>query len=82
NATVFGCCWSPDGKNIAYTWRQRHAALADKLARRESLSGEEVATETEMFLIVAGADGANPRTVASVKGNGVMDQPFQGIDWR
>jgi hypothetical protein len=52
------------------------------LARGESQSTEEVATETEMFVIVANADGSDARTVASTKGAGVMDLPSQGIGWR
>ncbi|HYH65552.1 MAG TPA: hypothetical protein VD866_12720, partial [Urbifossiella sp.] len=78
NATVFWCCWSPDGKRIAYTWRQRHAALAGK----EEVSGEDAAVETEMFLIVADADGSNARTVASVKTGDARGMPFEAIDWR
>jgi RNA polymerase sigma factor (sigma-70 family) len=82
DATVFWCCWSPDGKKIAYVWRQRHEALAKKAAKGEDLTPEEVATETETFVIVANADGSDARTVASMKGNGIMDLPFQAIDWR
>jgi Tol biopolymer transport system component len=78
NATVFCCCWSPDGRKIAYTWRQRHADLVKK----ESLSGPDVTVETEMFLIVADADGRNARTVASVKTDNATAIPFRTIDWR
>lgn len=78
NATVFWCCWSPDGKRIAYTWRQRH----DELAKKQKPSAEDVAIETEMFLIVANADGSNAKTIASVKTNNAMEMPFTAIDWR
>jgi Tol biopolymer transport system component len=78
NATVFWCCWSPDGKRIAYTWRQRHA----ELAKKQMLSDEDVAIETEMFLIVADADGSNTKTVASIKAANARDMPFEAIDWR
>ena len=78
NADVEGYCWSPDGKRIAYTWRQRHA----ELAKKETLSAEDAAVETEMFLIVADADGSNAKTVASVKTNDARGMPFEAIDWR
>src|SRR5262249_11663010 len=35
NAMVFYCCWSPDGKKIAYVWRQRHETLEKKSAKGE-----------------------------------------------
>ncbi|HEY7070536.1 MAG TPA: sigma-70 family RNA polymerase sigma factor [Acidimicrobiales bacterium] len=78
NATVFWCCWSPDGKRIAYTWRQRHA----ELAKKEKLSGEDAAVETEMFLVVADADGSNDKVVASVKAADARAMPFRAIGWR
>ena len=78
NATVFWCCWSPDGKRIAYTWRQRHA----ELAKKQALSDEDAAVETEMFLIVADADGSNARSVVSVKTGDARGMPFEAIDWR
>jgi len=78
NATVFWCCWSPDGKRIAYTWRQRH----DELAKKQAPSAEDIAIETEMFLIVANADGSNAKTIASVKTDNALKMPFTAIDWR
>ena len=78
NATVFWCCWSPDGKRIVYTWRQRHA----ELAKKETLSDEDATVETEMFLIVADADGSNAKTVASVKPKDARAMPFEAIDRR
>jgi Tol biopolymer transport system component len=78
NATVFRCCWSPDGRQIAYTWRQRHP----ELAKKEAISDEDAAVETETFLIVADADGSNAKTVASVKAASARDMPFEAIDWR
>jgi hypothetical protein len=76
---VPGFGWlSPDGKRIAYTWRQRHA----ELAKKEEVSSEDAAVETEMFLIVADADGSNAKTVASVKTEDARSMPFEAIDWR
>jgi RNA polymerase sigma factor (sigma-70 family) len=82
NATVFYCCWSPDGKKIAYVWRQRHEDLFKKSAKGEDLTPEERATETETFVIVANADGSGARTVASIKANDIFAESFLGIDWR
>jgi Tol biopolymer transport system component len=82
NATVFWCCWSPDGKKIAYIWRQRHEALEKKAAKGEDLTPEERAMETESFVIVANADGSDARTVTSIKVNDFGAMPFDGIDWR
>jgi hypothetical protein len=82
NATVFWCCWSPDGKRIAYTWRQRHAELVKELAKKDTLSSEDLVVETEMFLIVADADGSNAKTIASAKTNNAVARPFEAIDWR
>ena len=82
DATVFWCCWSPDGKKIAYVGRQRHDALVKKAAKGKNLTPKELATRTETFVIVANADGSDARTVASVKVNSITDLPFDGIDWR
>lgn len=82
NATVFWACWSPDGKRIAYTWRQRHAELIKELANKPVLDPMDVAVDTEMFLIVADADGSNARTIASAKTNNALAVPLLAIDWR
>jgi hypothetical protein len=67
---------------IAYVWRERHAELAEKLARGVELSAAENATKVRMFLTVANADGSGARTVASAKGTHLIDLPLGGIDWR
>lgn len=54
NAEIMGFCWSPDGKRVAYAWRQVPAAGAQQ--------------ETESFLVVADVDGKNPRVVAVGEG--------------
>jgi RNA polymerase sigma factor (sigma-70 family) len=82
NAIVHNCCWSPDGKKIAYVWQERHEALDKKAAKGEDFTPEDVETETKMFVIVANADGSEARTVASMKGVNIRDLPFLGIDWR
>jgi Tol biopolymer transport system component len=82
NAIVYNCCWSPDGKKIAYVWQERHEALDKKAAKGEDFTPEDVETKTKMFVTVANADGSEARTVASVKGDNIQDMPFLGIDWR
>ncbi len=39
-----------------------------------------MAVETEMFLIVADADGSNAKTIASAKTNNVLAAPLRAID--
>ena len=57
NALVLSYCWSPDGKQIAYVWRQIHAGDP-----KESLG-----KDTESHMIVCDADGKNQKTMVSVK---------------
>ncbi len=82
NATVLCACWSPDGKRIAYTWRQRHGDLVKEWSKKQVLDPPDVAVETETFLIVADADGSNTRTIASEKANNALEVPLLAIDWR
>jgi Tol biopolymer transport system component len=82
NATVLWACWSPDGKRIAYTWRQRHTELVKEWAKKQVLDPADYEIETEMFLIVANADGSNAKTIASAKTNNALAAPLLAIDWR
>ena len=62
-----GLCWSPDGKRIAYTWREF------------SKTKEEEAT-TEVRLVVCDPDGKDAKTIATHQEKA---SPVQGeIDWR
>ncbi|MFO0797661.1 MAG: sigma-70 family RNA polymerase sigma factor [Gemmataceae bacterium] len=72
NGALHGYCWSPDGKRIAYTWRQQHKGTPDQLAR----------TETESRLIVADPDGKNARTVLTAKGPSQWTITLGAPDWR
>ncbi|MBN9522278.1 sigma-70 family RNA polymerase sigma factor [bacterium] len=67
-----GVCWSPDGTRIAYTWRQIHPGTDDERGRKE----------TEWRLVVADADGRNPRTVLTAKGPGQWIFTLGAPDWR
>ena len=67
--------WSPNGKRVAYTWKQNHL---DLLKKEELPPG----IETEAFLIVADADGKNAQTVSSAKADNWINPILVSIDWR
>jgi RNA polymerase sigma factor (sigma-70 family) len=71
NGLVTSCCWSPDGKQIAFTWRQVFDKPAD-------------AMECESFLIISDPDGKNQKTVTSMKATGAGSGVRRGLaiyDW-
>lgn len=71
NAEVQGYCWSPDGKQIAYSWREIPPGKPEEVAN----------AERECFLVVSDADGKNARTIATGKADsGVI--AIAGVDWR
>ncbi len=72
NAFVMGYCWAPDGKKIAYTWREVHEGKPEDLIERE----------TESHLIVCDPDGKNAKTIVSQKGKGQWHITLAGVDWR
>jgi RNA polymerase sigma factor (sigma-70 family) len=80
NGQAFGVAWSPDGKRVAYTWKQVHRELLKK--ERQRLSANDRRVETEAFLMVADADGRNARTVASGRSDSAINPIFGVIDWR
>lgn len=75
NAQATGVAWSPNGKRVAYTWKQNHLDLLKK----EELSPM---VETEAFLIVADADGKNAQTVSSARVDNLINPILVSIDWR
>jgi RNA polymerase sigma factor (sigma-70 family) len=75
NAQALGVAWSPNGKRVAYTWKQNHPEQLKKDRLFPSV-------ETESFLIVADADGKNAHTVSSAKVDNLINQIFLSIDWR
>jgi Tol biopolymer transport system component len=72
NGDVGSFCWSQDGKQIAYTWRERHDGKPDEVSRKE----------TESHLVICDPDGKNPKTIASEKGAGQWDITIGHVDWR
>ena len=72
NGEVLDYCWSPDGKKLAYTWREVHVVKAEE-------AGEK---ETESFLVVCDPDGGNAKTIATEKGEGQGRITLAGVDWR
>lgn len=75
NAQATGVAWSPNGKRVAYTWKQNHLDLLKKEELPPSV-------ETEAFLIVADADGKNAQTVSSAKVDNLINPILVSIDWR
>lgn len=69
NGEIMGFSWSPDGKRIAYGWRQVH----DK---------QDPNQETESSLVVADADGNNPVTIATEKADQRGTITIGWVDWR
>lgn len=72
NADVQGYCWSPDGKRIAYTWRQVHEGRPDDVGDKE----------TESHLVICDADGKNQKTILTEKGKTATAVTLGGVDWR
>jgi RNA polymerase sigma factor (sigma-70 family) len=78
NAQVVGIAWSPDGKRVAYAWKQLHA----ELLKKDTLNVNEIGIATEAFLMIADADGRNARTVVAGKADNAINMIFGSIDWR
>jgi RNA polymerase sigma factor (sigma-70 family) len=72
NGGIEGFCWSPDGKRIAYTWREMHEGKPEDLTQKE----------TESHIVVCDPDGKNQKTIASEKGQGQWVVTIGQVDWR
>jgi RNA polymerase sigma factor (sigma-70 family) len=72
NGDIQGYCWSPDGKQIAYTWREKHEGKPEDLINKE----------TESHLVICDPDGKNQKTIASEKGQGQWIVTIGQVDWR
>jgi RNA polymerase sigma factor (sigma-70 family) len=78
NGVARGVAWSPDGKRVAYTWDQLH----EEVLKRDTISVANTTIDTEAFLVVADADGKNPRKIASGKSKYAMGMILGTVDWR
>lgn len=72
-ALLRGFCWSPDGKQIAYTYAWSEADK-DNPPRAPAVIGSHV--------VVRDAEGKNPKTVVTQKRPSGKGYPFSGVDWR
>jgi hypothetical protein len=72
NGTLEGYCWSPDGKRIAYAWREVHAGTFEEVKGWETWS----------HLVVCDPDGKNQKTIASEKGDSPWNLTIGSVDWR
>jgi Tol biopolymer transport system component len=72
NGEIESYCWSPDGKRIAYCWREVHPGERDVKANKE----------TESFLVVCDADGKNAKTIVTEKGDAPGLITIANVDWR
>jgi Tol biopolymer transport system component len=81
NALVIGYCWAPDGKKVAYTWKQAKPGVP-LAGNTDNMNDPKINTETESFLVIADADGKNPKTVLSRKAQFAPTTMLGDIDWR
>ena len=65
-------CWSPDGKRVAYTWREVTKFVEGKVEDKEY----------EVRLIVCDPDGQNATTLATWKVKGLQVSGMSDVDWR
>ena len=72
NGEIAGAYWSPDGKRIAYVWRQLHGGKTEDIADKE----------TEWQLVVCDPDGKNAKTILTEKGPNPFTLPLTLVDWR
>jgi len=81
NAMPLGYCWSPDGKRIAYTWKQVQPGVP-LAANTDNINDPKLNTETESHLVICDSNGKNPKTVLTIKSEFAPRITIGGIDWR
>jgi Tol biopolymer transport system component len=78
NGQCVGVAWSPDGKQVAYTWTQLHADVLKK----DTLVPADWSILTEAFVVIADVDGKNAKTVTSDRSNQALNPIYGALDWR
>jgi RNA polymerase sigma factor (sigma-70 family) len=81
NGLILGYCWSPDGKRIAYTWKQVHPGVP-LAVNTENMNDPKLNTETESHLIVCDPNGKNAKTLMSEKAPSAPTITIGTFDWR
>ena len=66
-----GVAWSPDGKKIAYAWREAHNGTPEELRTKKA----------ESVLVVCDPDGKNRKTIATEKGSSEWLITIGHLDW-
>ena len=69
NNSNVACCWSPDGKRIAYVWQEQDEP------------GDDPKKLYEARLIVCDPDGQNAKTIATAR-DGRSIETIGCVDWR
>ena len=72
NANVEHYCWGPDGKRIAYVWRELHEGKPEEVNDKETVT----------TVVVCDPDGKNQKTGATATGKGQWLNTISGLDWR
>ena len=73
--------WSPDGKRLAYTWKQVKPGVP--LAENtNNMNDPKINTQIESFMVIADADGSNPKTILSGKSSRSTTISIGKMDWR
>lgn len=72
-AILRGFCWSPDGKQIAYTYAWWEA---------DKENPARAPAEISSFVILCDRDGKNSKTISVIKKPWGKGSPITGIDWR
>jgi Tol biopolymer transport system component len=79
NAHIQGFSWSPDGKTIAYAWREIHARDPNDVPMMAVRPA--VPIETASSLVVCDPDGKNEKTIATEKGSAQWLVTIGHVDW-
>ena len=81
NGQFFGYAWSPDGKQLALSWKRAEpgAPLAEN---NKNMDDPKINTETESHLVVADADGKNLKVLMSEKAQHSTTITVGPLDWR